>query len=315
MRIVFWGKGARGRVCLEAVLGKGFEVALVVVQPSGAEAPSDVAELATRHGIEVIAPDDPNDPDIVALFKACQADLFVLAGYGRILRPATLTVPFMGTVNLHAGRLPERRGSSPLNWALIDGSDSFGLSIIEVNAGVDTGDVLSARDFPIGPEDTIQDLHEIADNAFPSVLLEVLNAKQNGTLQPRAQDNTTAAYYPVRFPTDGLILWDIFTAEEIHRRVRALTLPYPCAFTTFRGRKVKLIRTRLNPGNHFGEAGRIYRISKDGLLACARDRCLWVVGAVFADDDTPLDAAVQRYDRLGTVREAALNVLMDKGSK
>ena len=98
-----------------------------------------------------------------------------------------------------------------------------------------------------------------------------------------------------------LILWDIFTAAEIHNRIRALTDPYPGAFTFFEGRRVKLVRSALNHSAYFGEPGRVYQIAGKNLLVCASDECLWIQEAVF-DDGQPLHKSIQRYEHLATVR-------------
>ncbi len=305
MRIVFWGKGARGVACLDALCGTTHDIVCVVVHPEDrGDAPTSVRDAAERRGIPVLGPDDPNADDAMLALQAQRADLFVLGGYGRILQQHTIVIPSVMTVNLHGGKLPECRGSSPMNWALIRGEPSFTLSIIRVASGVDTGDVILDRTFTIGPDDTIGDLHAVAEREFPSMLLAAVEAIARGAATFRAQDPARAAYFPIRFPDDGLILWDQLTAQEVHNRIRALTDPYPGAFTYWKGRRVKLLRSALSETPYYGEPGRIYRITERGLLVCAVDRCLWITHAILTDDGTPLGATAQRYDRLATVREA-----------
>lgn len=307
MRLVLWANGARGVACLEALAADSRRPSLVVVHPRANDEQPGAVELAAGGlGIPAFAPEDPNAPEAVERLRRESADVFALAGYGRILRGALLDLPAAMTVNLHAGALPEYRGSSPMNWALINGERSFALSIIEVDRGVDTGDVLAERRFPIGIDSTIRDLHAIANRAFPRMLLDVLRAIESGSVHRRAQDPRRARYFPLRFPDDGLVLWDQLSAEQIHNRVRALRPPYPGAFTYYDNRRVTLIASEPATADVRGEPGRAYRKTARGLLVCAADRCLWIREARFDDDGAPLRDAIGRYDELATMRQVAL---------
>jgi len=307
MRIVFWGNGNRGVACLRALCARGYHPELAVVHPpAGGSWHASVAELAGELGIKALAPDDPNDASAAAALQKTQADVFILTGYGKILRQHIIDIPRLMCINLHAGKVPEYRGSSPMNWALINGENSFGLSVLKLDGGVDSGDVLMQREFKISGNDTIRELHGIANEQFPVMLLDVVQQIESGRCTPKPQDSGRARYFPLRFPEDGLVLWDQLTAEQIHNRVRALTEPYPCAFTFFEGRRVKLISCEPTSTCYNGEPGRVYRKTGSGLLVCAADTCLWIRQACFADDGTPLADGVQRYDRLATVGGLAL---------
>lgn len=303
MKIIIGGNGNRGVSCLQALLDRGYEVDLVIAHPrQGKQWYASVSELATKQGIKVIEPENPNDKETESLLKSFDADVFVAAGYGKILKQNIIDTPRIMSINLHAGKLPEYRGSSPLNWALINGETSFTLTIIKLDAGVDTGDIILDKTFDIGINDTIRDLHRIANMEFPSMLVKVLDSIADGSYMLKPQNNLNASYYPLRFPEDGLVLWDIYTAQQIHNRVRALTEPYPCAFTFFDGRKVKLLSSELSDQSYFGEPGRVYQKTNKGLLVCASDRCLWIKEAVFGDNGKALHEAISRYDSLATVR-------------
>lgn len=307
MRLVFFGKGARGRSCLVALHEGGHSIARVVVHPEEKRgAPGSVADLSEDLGLGVSAPEDPNSAEFEASLRALAPEVLVLAGYGKILKRNVIEVPERLCLNLHGGRVPEYRGSSPMNWALINGEKSFGLSVLEVTAGVDSGAVLLERSFEIAPGDTIHDLHARANEHFPQMLAEVLERLQGGTLGRREQDESKAGYYPLRFPEDGFVLFDQLTADQIHCRIRALTRPYPCAFTFYRGRRVDLLASELVRPPFYGEPGRIYRKTHGGLLVCASDRCLRITEAVFHDSGEPLSARAARYDSLATLRGALL---------
>ncbi|MEP0847961.1 MAG: methionyl-tRNA formyltransferase [Phycisphaerae bacterium] len=307
MRLVLWARGARGAACLEALLAANRRPRLLVLDPRAADSDGPLVRLADAAGIERVAPDDANDEPLAQRIRGEVPDVMVLAGYGRILKPATLALARLLTINLHAGRLPQYRGSSPMNWALINGDDSFALSIIRVDAGIDTGDILAERSFPVGPDDTIVDLHRVAQREFPSMLLDVLAQVEAGSLAPRKQDEAFARYYPLRFPDDGLVLWDVLTARQVHDRVRALRPPYPGAFTYSADRRVTLISSAMCETRVYGEPGRVYRVGPQGALVCAADRCLWIREARFADDGTSWLDCLRRYDQLGTLRGAALH--------
>ncbi len=307
MRYVLWANGNRGVRCLDALVSAGYRPALVVVHANrGSQWYASVEAEANKLMLPTVAPVDPNGPEHKERVRREDPDVFILAGYGPILSEAVLQIPSHLTINLHAGKLPEYRGSSPMNWALLNGETSFTLSVIRVDAGVDTGDVLLDQTFPIAIDDTIVDLHRVANERFPQMLLQVVEKIHTESLRPRKQDPTLARYMPLRFPDDGLVLWDMLTAEEIHNRIRALRPPYPGAFTFYNGRQVTLVSSRLRDFEHRGEPGRIYRKADHGLLVCARDRCLWITEAVFTDDSMALSDAVTRYDKLATMQGAAL---------
>lgn len=302
MKIILWVKGRRGSACLRSLREREEDVRLVVADAD--EGRSDAASalaLARSLGVESVVADDPNDDRLAERIEALEPDLFILAGYGKILHPAMIDLPRQLCINLHAGKLPEYRGSSPLNWALINGDTSFTLSIIEVDPGVDTGPVLLERTFDIASNDTIADLHHTAAEQFPDMVAEVIDGIRAGTVNPWPQDESRSSYYPRRFPDDGLILWDLLTAEQVHNRIRALTEPYPGAFTFFEGRRIKLMASRLPQRDCFGEPGRVYRKTDGRLLVAARDACLWI-DAVFADTGEPVSTSIRRYEELATVR-------------
>ncbi len=307
MKILFAGHKERGVRCLRALVTAGHEIVHVLVHPEGrtTSPDHDVAAAAWELGLPVLQPARVDEARVMALLQARHPALIVLAGYGPIVGPDLLRLAPNGCLNLHGGKLPQYRGSSPMNWALINGETSLTISIVAADTGVDTGDVLLERTFPIGMDDTIADLHRIANAAFPELLLEAIRQIQAGTAKPRKQDQALAAYYPLRFPDDGLLMWDLCTAVQIHNRIRALTDPYPGAFTFLKGRRVRLLRSALAKSTYHGEPGRVYLKSRRGLLVCALDRCLWIQRAIFEDGGTDAVETIERYDKFATVRDVA----------
>ncbi|MFH1453631.1 MAG: methionyl-tRNA formyltransferase [Armatimonadota bacterium] len=303
MKLVFWGKGKRSIDCLKSVHDKGYNIEAVIAYPDDVE----LSSLAEEYNIKVLKPEDLSKESFKTFLSGLNPDLFILAGYGKILSKEIIDIPKIMSINLHAGKVPEYRGSSPMNWALINGEKSFTLSILKMDSGIDSGELLLERSFGISVNDTIKDLHDTANKEFPLMLTEVLSQIEKGSLKVIPQDDSKASYYPLRFPDDGLILWDVFTAEQIHNRIRALTEPYPCAFTFFNGRKIKLLSSELNEVNYYGEPGRVYKKNKKGLFVCGLDKCLWLNGAEFEDTGEPVIDVITRYDRLATVRYSIVN--------
>ena len=305
MRIVFFCKGIRGRECLKHFCKKGADLSMIVLQ-QGDSLAEEYSAIGRQCAAEIHTPSDPNSKDFLDRLKKENADVFVLAGYGLILNKECLSIPKLNCINLHGGKLPQYRGSSPLNWALINGEEKIGISVIEVDEGIDSGDVLAETEMVVDPNTTISDLHEWANHQFPKLLHAALEQLSNGTLKPQKQNHDHSAYYPRRFPDDGMIFWDQFTAREVHNRIRALTKPYPCARTFFGNREVILLKSELTKFPYYGEAGRIYRKNNGKLLIGTKDRALWITCAQFTEDQSPLYPEVKRYDLLSTIREAAI---------
>lgn len=305
MKLVTFCKGKRGLACLKLFEEKGVELSMIVLQ-QGEPLAGEIGTIAQKCGAEVFTPSDPNSKDSLHRLRKKDADVFVLAGYGLILKKECLSIPKLNCINLHGGKLPQYRGSSPLNWALIKNETNIGISIIEVDEGIDSGDILAEDQMDVSPETNISDLHAWANHQFPQLLHAVLEQISNGTLNPQKQKHDHSAYYPRRFPDDGMVFWDQLTAREAHDRIRALTKPYPCARTFFGNREVMLLKSELTKLPYYGEAGRIYRKNNGKLLIGAMDRALWITSAEFAEDQSSLYLEVKRYDLLSTIREAAI---------
>ncbi len=192
-----------------------------------------------------------------------------------------------------------------MNWALINGEQNFTITIIKVDRGIDSGDILIEKQFRIDDDNTIADLHEIANKHFPKLLLDVLSKIEKNTLTPIIQDSDLSSYYPLRFPRDGILFFDELTANEIYNRVRALTMPYPGAYTYYKGKKLKILKSNLTKTPFYGESGTVYRISKkNGILVCAKDRCLWLSEVIDYENGKNCLDIFTRYEKLATIKEA-----------
>ena len=198
-----------------------------------------------------------------------------------------------------------------MNWALINGEKDFSLSIIQLKKAIDGGPVLLEKIF----------LSIKTQQSLTSTILQIKNSKMlktvvnqinDDSLKPRTQDESKASYFPLRFPNDGFILWDMLSAEQIHNRIRALTSPYPCAFSFFDNQKVLLIKSKIDKNNFHGEAGRIYRIENNKLLISTKKGSLWITEAVFESNGSSLASKVKRYQSLSTIKDIGMNFLIYK---
>jgi methionyl-tRNA formyltransferase len=304
MRIILFCKGKRGLVCLQKLQQEKQSVLLVVCQQSDPCLHS-FKGFAKESNSEIFCPADPNEASAINKLESVNADLFILAGYGMILRESCLSIPKINCINLHGGKLPEYRGSSPMNWALINGEKEIGISVIEVDSGIDTGNVLAECSKKIDLNTNIAKLHEWANEKFPELLQSVITKIKKGSLVLRKQDESLACYYPRRFAEDGFILWDQTNCIDAHNKIRALTEPYPCAYSYLGNRKIKFISSRIPESSFRGEAGRIYRKSNGWFLIGTQDQALWITKALFTDDESSAYAQLNVYDRLSTIHQFA----------
>ena len=306
MKIVFFGNGNRAYNSLNYLLKKNIQIQCIVGLPIEENKKNSIIQLAKKYNILYFLTDNPNDVNSIEFLKQINADLFVLGGYSKILNKKVIDIPHKLCINLHGGKLPKYRGSSPLNWALINDEKEFTISIIKVDSGIDTGEILKEYNQTIEPEDTIVDLHKKANEQFPKLLLNVIGEIKRDSYKLIKQDQKDVAYYPLRHKEDGFILFDQLTTKEIHSRIRALTLPYPCAFSFWKDQKVNFIKSQLNNFPYNGEAGKIYRKTKKGLLVACKDESIWISKANFEDGSDAI-TAIQKYDSFTTIRGEILN--------
>ncbi|MBA65872.1 MAG: hypothetical protein CMG55_08745 [Candidatus Marinimicrobia bacterium] len=313
MDIIFFGNGARSLPCLKVIKNSSHTIKAIITHPKiESKWFAQLSQIAEISNIPLFSPKNPNEKVFENTLKFFHADLFILAGYGKILKNNIIQIPKIMCLNLHGGKLPKYRGSSPMNWALINGEDFFTLSIIQLVKLIDGGPVLMEKTFDINENTTIVDLHKIANHEFPKMLVHVLENIESDTLKISKQDEKNASYYPIRVPEDGFILWDVFNAKEIHNRIRALTAPYPCAFSFFQNKKIKFISSELNKKSFFGEPGRIYKIKDDRFLVSTKEGSLWITEAFFDESRLPFLPVGNRYESFSTIKEIGLNIYKNK---
>jgi methionyl-tRNA formyltransferase len=246
-RIIFMGSPEFALPSLRR-LAEHYPLAGVVTQPDRPAGrgrgltPPPVKALALQLGLPVIQPERLRQPEAMQQLHAWAPDLIVVAAYGQILRPAVLELPPLGCINVHASLLPRWRGAAPIQAAILHGDAESGATIMRMDAGVDTGAVLSQRALPILSGETAGELSARLAEAGADLLIEILPAYLSGGLAPRPQDDSLATYAPLLKKEDGAL---DFTqpAEELARRVRAFQ-PWPGAYTTWKGGPLKILHSR-----------------------------------------------------------------------
>jgi len=272
MKIIYFSKGIRGTECLQAVLDAGYQVkAIVGVTP---EIPLE--EISSQENIPLIYPEKPNAMETAHQLEKFQADLFILSGYNQILRPQIFEMPPLGTINLHGGKLPEYRGAAPINWQIINGETTGGCSIIYLDEGIDTGDIILQERYPITPDDTHASVLKKTLRIFPEMLLEVLQQIEDGSVQGVKQDPGEGCYYTRRYPRDSRIHWKELTDVQVRNLVRGMHGPYPAAFTYRENVKVEIDRASLLEETITGIPGRVPIKRGAAVIVLAKNRGLLV---------------------------------------
>ena len=239
MRLVFLGTPAFAVPSLERILAAGHEVLAVYTQPDrpkgrgGALAASPVKMAAVSRSLPVYQPERIKRPEPLAHLASLRPDAMVVVGYGQIISQSIIDVPPLGIVNVHASLLPKYRGAAPVQWALARGESITGVTTMRIDAGLDTGDILLARETPISPGETAIELGARLAIMGADLLVETLDGLSAGGIVPRKQDHAQATLAPILRKEDGVIDWHL-PASEVYNRVRGF-VPWPGAYTRFRG--------------------------------------------------------------------------------
>ncbi|MBR4277184.1 MAG: methionyl-tRNA formyltransferase [Lachnospiraceae bacterium] len=273
MKIVFMGTPDFAAGALKAIIEAGHEVTLVVTQPDRAKGrsdkliPSPVKDVALEHNIPVFQPLKIKTPEAVAELRKYDADIFVVAAFGQIISQEILDMPRYGCVNIHASLLPKYRGASPIQRVILDGEKKTGVTIMQMDAGIDTGDMLYKVETEISDEDTFETLHDRLTGIGAEAIVEALPLIESGELVPEKQDDSQSCYAKLIKKEMGKIDFNK-SAEEVSRLVRGMN-PWPSAYTFLSGKQMKVWRVSVLPqtDDKTGKAvpGEIVELTKDGI--------------------------------------------------
>ena len=288
MKIVFMGTPDFARAALEKIIEAGHEVVLVVTQPdkpkgrSGELQVSDVKECALLHGLPVFQPVRIKLPENVAELRKYDADIYVVAAFGQILSQEILDIPRLGCVNIHASLLPEYRGAAPIQQAILDGRKETGVTIMQMAAGMDTGDILTQRTIPIAEDETGGGLFDKLSALGAELIVETLPKLERGEITPVPQDEDRATKCGKLSKDMGRIHWSD-DADILRNLVRGLN-PWPSAYTTLNKKSFKIWRAKALMELEFRQMAKELGDGKDGVRAKALDdKAYGTVMAVLRD--------------------------------
>ena len=249
MKIVFMGTPDFAVGALESIIKAGHEVTCVVTQPDKPKGRSDklvpcpVKECALAHGLNVFQPKKIREPEAVAELKKYPADIYVVAAFGQILTKEILEYPKYGCVNIHASILPKYRGAAPIQRVIIDGEKETGVTIMQMDEGIDTGDILMCRRTAIGDEETGGELFDRLAGIGAELIVEALPLIESGALEPAPQNEAESTHVPMLKKSDGQIEWSK-SAAVIKNLVRGCA-PWPGTFTFLDGKNLKIWRVAI----------------------------------------------------------------------
>ncbi len=278
MKIVFMGTPDFARGALEALIEAGHEITAVVTQPDKAKGRSNqlqfppVKECAVAHNIPVMQPVRIKTPEAIAQLATYEADIFVVAAFGQILSQEILDMPKYGSLNIHASLLPKYRGASPIQQVIIDGEEETGVTIMQMDAGIDTGDMLYKRVIAIEDTDTFESLHDKLMVLGGEAIVEALELLETGALEPEKQDDSMSCHAKLITKEMGNVDFN-HSAVVINRLVRGLN-PWPSAYTFYKGKQLKIWETLVEDTQTDLEPGTIAEVTKTAIKVACKEGIL-----------------------------------------
>jgi methionyl-tRNA formyltransferase len=273
-RVLFMGTPQFAVPTLEKLVACGYEVAAVYTQPDRPKgrgqqlAHSPVKEAALRLGLPVHQPVKVRAPEVREELRAFEADAMVVVGYGQIIPQAIIDMPKHGIINVHGSLLPKYRGAAPIQWAVANGETRTGITTMQINAGLDTGDMLLKWETEIGPEETSIDIAPRLAEAGADLLIETLRRIEE--IVPEKQDDAQSSYAPILKKEDGLANFAL-PAQTLLNHIRGFQ-PWPGVYTTLRGLKLTIGKAAVTTGQY--QQGRLYQQGKKLYIGCGENTAL-----------------------------------------
>lgn len=268
MRVIYMGTPDFAVPPLCAMKKEGYDVCAVLTQPDKPKGRGKavqfppVKECALEYGIPVYQPQKVNTPECISFLKEMQPDVIVVAAFGQILPQEVLDMPPYGCVNIHASLLPRWRGAAPIQWAIIQGDKQSGVTTMQMDAGIDTGDMLLSETVAIEPDETGGSLHDKLASLGAGLLLKTLKGLEEHTITPIPQSSSESCYAKMLHKQMGEIDFGR-PADEMERLIRGLN-PWPSAFTYFQGKTLKIWRADVQPDNgNDVSLGTVVKVDKD----------------------------------------------------
>ena len=254
---------------------KGHSIALVVTQPDKPSGrgkklkKSEVKVAAEELNLEIFQPDKIKREENIEILKSYNPDVIVVVAYGQILSKEILSIPKYGCINVHASLLPKLRGAAPLNWAIINGETKTGVTTMQMDQGLDTGDMLLKSEVEIDENMNVGELHDILMDKGADLLVETLDKIERNKLVPQKQDDSLSTYAPMLNKENRRINWNL-PANNIHNLIRGLA-PWPTAYFTIDGNMVKVYKSTYSNENSDYEPGYVIKANNEGIFVQAKE--------------------------------------------
>lgn len=276
MKIVFMGTPEFAVPSLIELNNSGLDIELVITQIDKRKGRgkklqfTSVKEKALELDLEVFQPVDVNSSETMDKLKSINPDLIVVVAYGQILSKEILELPKYGCINVHASLLPKYRGAAPINWAIINGEVETGVTIMDMEEGLDTGDMIIWSSIPIEDNDDYISIHDKLSILGGKILIEGINQIVEGVSKKTPQDDSLSNYAKMIFKSTGKIDWNK-TGKEIKNLVRGLK-PWPSAYTNYNEETIKIHKVSLEERSKYGEVGQIIKVSDNGIYVNSIDQ-------------------------------------------
>ena len=270
MKVIFMGTPDFAVGTLEAIVAAGHEVVLAVTQPDKPKGRGKsmqyppVKEAALAHEIEVYQPERVRRLECIEYLAKYQPDIIVVAAFGQILPKEILEMPKYGCINVHASLLPKYRGAAPIQWAVINGEKASGVTIMRMDEGLDTGDMIASVTVELDAQETGGSLFDKLQDAGAQLCVETMKSIEDGTAVYTPQDNEIATHTKMIQKSLGKINWSL-SAVQIERLIRGLN-PWPSAYTYLSGKTLKIWKATVHPGNTDAAPGTVVKADKKSLV-------------------------------------------------
>lgn len=276
MKIIFMGTPDFAVPTLESLANKGYSIDLVITQQDKRRGRgkklqhTPIKEKALELGLEVFQPDNVNDEESIEKIKSLNPDFIVVVAYGQILKKEILDIPKHSCINVHASLLPKYRGAAPINWAIVDGEKETGVTIMEMEEGLDTGDMVLWKSIPIDSDDDAQIIHDKLSELGGATITDALEGIRDSKLSKVKQDHSLSSYASMLSKETGIINWNE-SGENIKNLVRGLK-PWPSAYTRYKEDTVKIHSVDLVDKIKEGKIGEIVKVDQEGIYVNALDK-------------------------------------------
>lgn len=280
MNIIFAGTPEFSVPALEKLHEAGHNIDLVITQQDRRKGrgkklqPTPVKEKALELGLEVFQPSNINSKESLDYIKSFNPDVIVVIAYGQIFKEEVLNLPKYGCINIHASLLPKYRGAAPINWVLINGEDETGVTIMQMEKGLDTGDMYYKKKIAIKNTDDSEDIHDKLSSLGAEAIVESLEDIISGKLKGEKQDDSKSSYSPMIYKETGHIDWNK-NAEDIYNLIRGVK-PWPGAFSIYEDENMKIHDVEILEEKSNNNPGEIIQVSDSGVKVSSKDKMILI---------------------------------------